>query len=95
MANSNYVADVSISDNILKQISEIYRRIRNSLFRFCLSNIDDFDFNKDAKYFFATEDLYVLNQLKTNIDKINKGYEAFDFSVAVKTINAHIIELSG
>ncbi len=95
VANSNYVADVSISDNILKQISEIYRRIRNSLFRFCLSNIDDFNLEKDAKYFFAPEDLYVLNQLRTNIEKINKGYEAFDFSIAVKTINAHIIELSG
>ncbi len=94
VANSNYVADVSISDNILKQISEIYRRIRNSLFRFCLSNIDDFDFAKDAKYFFSEEDKYVLNQLKDNIDKINKAYEVFDFSVAVKTINAHIIELS-
>ncbi|MCQ3914672.1 MAG: hypothetical protein MJ201_02625 [Mycoplasmoidaceae bacterium] len=86
---------MSISDNILKQIAEMYRRIRNSLFRFCLSNIDDFDFAKDAKYFFAKEDLYVLNQLKENIEKINKAYEAFDFSVAVKTINAHVIELSG
>ncbi len=94
VANSNYPADVSISDNILKQISEMYRRIRNSLFRFCLSNIDDFNFDKDAKYFFSNEDLYVLNQLKQNIEKINKAYEAFDFSVVVKTINAHIIELS-
>lgn len=94
VANSNYVADVSISDNILKQIAEIYRRIRNSLFRFCLSNIDDFDFAKDAKYFFSPEDIYVLNQLKTNIEKINQAYEKFDFSVAVKTINAHVIELS-
>ncbi|MCQ3908205.1 MAG: hypothetical protein MJ200_01220 [Mycoplasmoidaceae bacterium] len=73
----------------------MYRRIRNSLFRFCLSNISDFDFAKDAKYFFSPEDLFVLNQLKANIDKINKAYEVFDFQVAVKTINAHVIELSG
>ncbi|XQP55513.1 MAG: isoleucine--tRNA ligase [Mycoplasmoidaceae bacterium] len=94
VANSNYVADVAISENILKQISEIYRRIRNSLFRFCLSNLADYDFAKDAKYFFGPEDLYVLNQLKTNIKKINQAYETFDFSVIVKTINAHVIELS-
>ena len=94
VANSNYVADVSISDNILKQISEIYRRIRNSLFRFCLANLDDFDFAKDARYDFGPEERYVLNQLKDNIDKINKAYETFDFSIVVKTINAHVIELS-
>ncbi|MCQ2748321.1 MAG: hypothetical protein MJ223_03815 [Mycoplasmoidaceae bacterium] len=72
----------------------MYRRIRNSLFRFCLSNIDDFNFEKDAVTDFSQEDLFILNQLKTNIDKINKAYESFDFSVVVKTIGAHVIELS-
>lgn len=94
VANSNYVTDISISDNILKQIAEMYRRIRNSLFRFCLSNIDDFDYAKDANFNFEAEDLYVLNDLKQNIEKINKAYEVFEFSTVIKTINAHIIELS-
>lgn len=94
VANSNYVADVSISDNIIKQIAEIYRRIRNSLFRFCLSNIADFNYEKDKNLDFSQADLYVLNQLSRNIRTINEAYERFDFSVAVKLINAHIIELS-
>jgi len=95
VANANYVADVSISDNILKQIAEIYRRLRNSLFRFCLSNIEDFNIEKNGNYDFAEEDLYVLNELKANIDTINKAYEAFDFSQITKLINASIINLSG
>ncbi len=95
VANSNYVADVSISENILKQIAEMYRRIRNSLFRFCLSNIADFDYEKDKNLDFSQEDLYVLNQLDENIKTINLAYEKFDFATVVKLINSHIIELSG
>src|SRR5699024_8477721 len=40
-------ADVRISQEILKQVSEIYRKIRNSI-RFLLANIEDVDPEKDA-----------------------------------------------
>ncbi len=93
-ANSDYVNDVSISTNILNQNSEIYRRIRNSLFRFCLNNIADFTFKKDNHYSFQEEELYVINQIKNNINIINNAYNNFDFSTVVKIINKHVIELS-
>ena len=57
-ANSNYANDVSISTNILNQNSEIYRRIRNSLFRFCLNNIADFDFR--IIIFLSKKKIYLL-----------------------------------
>ncbi len=95
VANSNYVADVSISENILKQIAEIYRRIRNSLFRFCLSNLSDFNYDKDKNLDFSQEDKYVLAQLQENIDTINLAYEKFDFSTVIKLINSNVITLSG
>ena len=42
VASVDYTADVRLSDNILKQIAEVYRKIRNTL-RFLLGNLADFD----------------------------------------------------
>ena len=42
VASVEYQADVRISDAILKQIAEVYRKIRNT-FRFLLGNLYDFD----------------------------------------------------
>ena len=47
VASADYAQDVSISDNILKQVSDAYRRFRNT-FRFLLGNLSDFDDQKDA-----------------------------------------------
>ena len=40
VASVDYQADVRVSDEILKQVSEVYRKIRNT-FRFLLGNLDD------------------------------------------------------
>ena len=45
-ASTDYSGELSISDEILKRVSEGYRRIRNTL-RFLLANLSDFDANKD------------------------------------------------
>ena len=94
-ASSNFNEDVRISDNILKQVSETYRRIRNTLFKFILANISDFKLTNDYDLTQLNEaDLYILNTLNKNIDKIYKCYENFDFLNVVKIINNHTIELS-
>jgi isoleucyl-tRNA synthetase len=46
VASTDYSAELTISDEILKRVSDSYRRIRNTL-RFLLSNIADFDPSKD------------------------------------------------
>ncbi len=94
VASTNYFDDVRISKNILNQVVEIYRRIRNSLLKFISSNLSDFDFAKDKCLDFSKADLYILDQLKTNVAKILTAYEKFDFSFIIKTINLHTIELS-
>ena len=91
---SNYSEDVRISKNILVQTAEIYRRIRNSLFKFVLSNISDFQYSTNKSTNFDEYDKYVLHCLKQNLEKINKAYDEFDFSIVVKTINLHVIEFS-
>ncbi|GMO14367.1 MAG: isoleucine--tRNA ligase [Mycoplasmoidaceae bacterium] len=95
VACSDYSQDVRIGENILKQVSETYRRIRNTLFKFILSNIDDFDINKDEKTCkFAEEDLYILSQLSDNVKKLNTKFYDFNFLQIIDLINNHIIELS-
>ncbi|MCP6861109.1 isoleucine--tRNA ligase, partial [Listeria monocytogenes] len=42
VASVDYQADVRVSDEILKQVSEVYRKIRNTM-RFLLGNINDFN----------------------------------------------------
>lgn len=45
VASTDYSGELTISDEILKRVSEGYRRIRNTL-RFLLANIGDFDVKK-------------------------------------------------
>ena len=42
VASADYQADVRISNDILKQLSEVYRKIRNT-FRYILGSIGDFN----------------------------------------------------
>ncbi len=93
-ASSNYSEDVRISKNILTQNAEAYRKIRNTLFKFILSNISDFDYAKDKNTEYDDFDKYVLYCLKQNVQKINKAYNEFDFSQVLKTISLHVIDLS-
>jgi isoleucyl-tRNA synthetase len=72
----------------------MYRRIRNTLFRFCLANVSDFDYSKDSNLSFDDVDCFILTQLQDNIIKINTYYEKFQFNSIIKTINNHVIELS-
>ncbi len=93
-ANSDYSEDVRISKNILTQTAEIYRRIRNTIFKFILSNISDFDYETDASMEFTNADWYVLKQLQKNINEVIEAYEEYNFMNVVKTLNLATIKLS-
>jgi isoleucyl-tRNA synthetase len=47
IAATDYSGELVLSEEILKRMSDTYRRIRNTL-RFLLSNLSDFDYEKDA-----------------------------------------------
>ncbi|AUD63225.1 isoleucine--tRNA ligase [Tenericutes bacterium MO-XQ] len=61
VASVDYQADVRISDEMMKQIAEGYRKIRNTI-RFVLGNISDFDPQKD---YVSYENRGKLNQVMT------------------------------
>jgi isoleucyl-tRNA synthetase len=48
IASTDYSGELAISEEILKRVTEGYRRIRNTL-RFLLANLSDFDYAKDAR----------------------------------------------
>lgn len=96
VASVDYQADVRISDDILKQVSESYRKIRNT-FRFLLGNVHDFDPNKDAVAENELEeiDLYMLYRLQQVIKNVRKSYDVYNFSDVFHEIHQFMtVELS-
>jgi len=82
VAASDYRDDIRISDNILKQLSDAYRRIRNTS-RFMLGNLYDFDPEKDSLPYEALleVDQYAMHQLYGMIEKARNAYETYEFHV--------------
>jgi isoleucyl-tRNA synthetase len=56
VATSKYQEDVRIGDTIISQNIEIYRRLRNTLCKFILANVSDFDYDKDKNTDFTKID---------------------------------------
>lgn len=81
VASVDYQADVRISDDILKQTSEAYRKIRNT-FRFILGNLADFDPVKDkvAESDMEEVDLFMLNRLQELLRNSRNHYEVYEYS---------------
>ena len=82
VASSDYHSDIRISPNILKQLSEVYRKIRNTA-RFILGNLYDFDPEKDmvSDDKLKEIDVWALMQLDSLEEKVKKAYENFDFHI--------------
>ena len=96
VASSDYHADIRISDEILKQLSEGYRKIRNTA-RFILGNLGDFDPNTDmvdVSELFEI-DKYALMLLNRLITTVNDGYDNFEYHVIYHAIhNFCILDMS-
>jgi isoleucyl-tRNA synthetase len=81
VSSVDYQADVRVSNDILKQVAEVYRKIRNT-FRFMLGNLFDFNpsVHKVAYEELSEIDRYMLVKLNNLIDRVTKGYEEYQFS---------------
>ncbi|WP_163151636.1 isoleucine--tRNA ligase [Anoxybacillus sp. MB8] len=87
VASVDYQADVRISDNILKQVAEVYRKIRNT-FRFMLGNL--FDFNPAERVAInelREVDRYMLIKLNRLIEKVKQAYETYEFATIYHEVN--------
>lgn len=96
VSSVDYLADVRISDEILKQTSDVYRKIRNTL-RFMLGNVNDYNPATDA---LAEADLlevdkYLLNRLREFTANTLDHYDNYDYLDIYQEVQNFInVELS-
>lgn len=91
VASSDYHSDIRISNEILKQLSDAYKKIRNTA-RYILGNLGNGDgFNPDTDCVSDDElqeiDRWALIKLDALMDKVEAGYNAFDFHVVFHSIH--------
>ncbi len=99
VASSDYHSDIRVSPAIIKQLSDAYKKIRNTA-RYILGNLGNGEgFNPDTDCVSddkLTElDKWALMRLDALIDKVNEGYDSFDFHIAFHAIhNFCVIDMS-
>ncbi|MEH7305927.1 isoleucine--tRNA ligase [Neobacillus drentensis] len=87
VASVDYQADVRVSDAILKQVAEVYRKIRNT-FRFLLGNLADFTPADKVAYEDLREvDQFMLVKLNKLVKNVRNAYENYEFAGIYHAIN--------
>lgn len=76
----DYFYDVRISDDILGQVAEAYRKIRNTI-RFMLGNLSDFNVEKDTVAYADLDsvDQFMMNEINHLVATVEKAYEEYDY----------------
>ncbi len=79
-ASVDYRNDVKIGDNIIKQLVEVFKKVRNTL-RFLVGNT--FDFNPENDYVKYDElleiDKFALNNLQILINNVTQAFNSYEF----------------
>ena len=94
-ASVDFSQDVSISENILKQVSDAYRRFRNT-FRFLLGNLDDFDPATNAVSWDELEpiDAYMMAKTVSILKDIETAYSEYRFKDVYRCAYDFVNDLS-
>ena len=96
VSSVDYSSDVPIGKNILKQMGEIYRKIRNTA-RFLLGNLHDFDPSKNAVPYEQLPELdrYMLHRMTEVFAEVTSAFESFQFFRFFQTVqNFCVVDLS-
>ncbi|MBQ3386408.1 MAG: isoleucine--tRNA ligase, partial [Eggerthellaceae bacterium] len=95
VSSVDYSQDVRISPAILKQVSDAYRRIRNT-FRFLLGNLEDFDDTKCVSWEeLEPVDRYVMVELADLLKEVEQAYDEYHFHYVYRTVYNYVDDLSG
>lgn len=88
VSSADYRGDLAVSQNILKQLTEAYRKIRNTC-RFMLGNLYDFKPEQDSLPYEKMPELdrYALLKLHRLIEKVMEGYRNYEFHVVYHAIH--------
>jgi len=92
-AATDYSGELTISDEILKRVTDSYRRIRNTL-RFLLANVSDFDAKRDAMPVaeWLEIDRYALALMQKLQDDVRADYDRYEFHLAVQKLQGFCSE---
>lgn len=96
VSSVDYSSDVPIGKNILKQLSDVYRKIRNTA-RFLLGNLHDFDPAKDAVPYEKLPELdrYMLHRITEVFNEVDDAFKSFQFFRFFQTVqNFCVVDLS-
>jgi isoleucyl-tRNA synthetase len=96
VASVDYTSDVRVGKNIIKQTSEMYRKVRNTA-RFLLGNLHDFDPKRDAVAYADLPELdkYMLHRLTEVFTEVSEAYESYQFFRFFQAIqNFCVVDLS-
>ncbi|MGL5135223.1 MAG: isoleucine--tRNA ligase, partial [Planktothrix sp.] len=96
VSSVDYSSDVPLGKNILKQMGDVYRKIRNTA-RFLLGNLHDFDPIKDTvKYEELPElDQYMLHRITEVFTEVTESFESYQFFRFFQVIqNFCVVDLS-
>lgn len=88
VASEEYRSDLAIGKNHLDQVSNVYRRIRNTL-RFLLGNVSDFDPAVDAVAHgnLLEDDRWALARLDELLRRVRAAYDAYEFHRVYHLVN--------
>ena len=87
-AGEDYTEDIRLSGEILGQLAEAYRRVRNTC-RFLLGNLADFDPSRDAvpDARLSGLDGWAMLRLHRTIERVRRAYEAYEFHLAFQSLH--------
>ena len=97
VAATDYRSEMNVSDEILKRIADAYRRIRNTS-RYLLSNLHDFDPNKNSISFSDMLDLdkWIFEHAENLQKEIIKAYGDFEFHLIYQLLHQFcVVEMGG
>ena len=97
VASVDFREDVVGSEQLMQRVAENYKKIRNSLFRYILGNLYDFDPQRDAIPLAQMQavDQYMLRQTAEIAEQVTRWYDEFAFHKIYQAINHFcIVELS-
>ncbi|MEG2322178.1 MAG: isoleucine--tRNA ligase [Bacilli bacterium] len=91
VASVDYTEDVRISDDLINQVKESYRKIRNT-YRFMLGNLFDYNHDKNKVAFddMLIYDKYMMVKLNEVVLNIKCAYENYNFQEIVKIVNNYV-----
>ena len=93
-ASADYKSDVKISKELLKQLSEVYRKIRNTA-RYILGSISDFNPDTDMVKDLNEIDKWAVMRLNKLIEKVTTAYDNYEFYLIYHAIhNFCVVDLS-